>query len=399
MGVRIELVPQQSGKRAYLPPSCYTLSRKEKISFCECLSGVKVPSRYSSNPKNFVSMKDLKLVENYSNVSNTLKWLAYGPDIPVRSYQAFDVNGYTFYIKCQDDKSTVQNSGVSVEASSTEFKRGNSIKSRDIKESYGRVIEEIWELDYKDVKVSLFSGYAARRTKWCVDDPIASLTGYESTNSSALSSELTGRSYDWIRARTKPQEGGDYYFTNDKTKEVFDKMGELQRQVSDGSWTSEGHNDILSRALGKTKHSGLVLVDELATITQEITKKVQKKFEEKMNEMMNSKLEGTDIIGEEEEGDKPQEKVQVPKKVESKGSVTPIKKTPPLLDDDINSSEHCQSLPFLLNKRPPTKKSESVKMFKGRLESFSVNSIKPKNSIWKKIKKIMPQKNYEKAWS
>ncbi|KAL8120623.1 hypothetical protein AgCh_017699 [Apium graveolens] len=32
------------------------------------------------------------------------------------------------------------------------------------------------------------------------------------------------------------------------------------------------------------------------------------------------------------------------------------------------------------------------------LESFSINSAKPKNSIWKKIKKIMPQKNYEEAW-
>ncbi|KAL8094186.1 hypothetical protein AgCh_035889 [Apium graveolens] len=53
--------------------------------------------------------------------------------------------------------------------------------------------------------------------------------------------------------------------------------------------------------------------------------------------------------------------VQVPEKVESKGSVTPIKKTPPLLDNDIHSSEHCRSLRFLLNKRPPTKKSEVFK--------------------------------------
>ncbi|KAL8117726.1 hypothetical protein AgCh_015559 [Apium graveolens] len=77
-----------------------------------------------------------------------------------------------------------------------------------------------------------------------------------------------------------------------------DIKGELQRQVSDGSWTPEGHDDILSRALGKTKHSGLVSVDELATITHEITKKVHKEFEEKMNEMMNSKLEVDDLVAE-----------------------------------------------------------------------------------------------------
>ncbi|KAK1393806.1 hypothetical protein POM88_012862 [Heracleum sosnowskyi] len=106
----------------------------------------RVMSRYSESP---------------STISNTLKWLAYGPDMPVISYQGYDVNGYSFYTQCQDNKSTVQNSGVSVEASSTEFERGNSLTSRDIKKSYYRVIEEIWELDYKDFKVALF------KCKWC----------------------------------------------------------------------------------------------------------------------------------------------------------------------------------------------------------------------------------------
>ncbi|XP_074332491.1 uncharacterized protein LOC141670505 isoform X1 [Apium graveolens] len=405
---------------------------------------------------------------------------------------------------------------------------GNYLKKRRETEEFKDISEKakLSQQHNEHVHYLAPSGYAARRTKWCVDDPITSLTGYESTDPSALSSELTGRSYDWIRARTKPREGGGYYFPNDKTKEVFDKMGELQRQVSDGSWTPEGHDDILSRALGqkdhggrvrgvgggakikdifgsgKTKHSGLVSVDELTTITQEITKKVHKEFEEKMNEMMNSKLEGIfnqlkqmgvsisgdqfvnnfatpkneiirsscqsvhdsvhgedhftnlktptlcclwvihleerrviaargtvfplnsggvnmihnspivphnvklsvdDVVAEyqltplpvpcdEHEtvgnaagsfvqwpkdlvtlGQEPillekkksdtslKKNVQVPEKVESKGSVTPIKKTPPLLDNDIHSSEHCRSRRFLLNKRPPTKKSEVFK--------------------------------------
>jgi hypothetical protein len=98
--------------------------------------------------------------ESPTTVSNALKWLAYGPDMPVTSYKGYDVNGYTFYTQSQDNKSTVQNSGVCVEASSTEFDRGNSILSRDIKKSYYGVIEEIWELDYKDFKIALF------RCKW-----------------------------------------------------------------------------------------------------------------------------------------------------------------------------------------------------------------------------------------
>ncbi|XP_074323939.1 uncharacterized protein LOC141660855 [Apium graveolens] len=62
MGIRKELAPQITGKRLYLPSACYTLSKKVKISFCECLSGVKFPSGYSSNIKRLVLMQDLKLM-------------------------------------------------------------------------------------------------------------------------------------------------------------------------------------------------------------------------------------------------------------------------------------------------------------------------------------------------
>ncbi|XP_058753332.1 uncharacterized protein LOC131626522 [Vicia villosa] len=52
----------QRGNKTYLPPACYTLSKKEKISFCECLESIKVSHGYSSNVKRLVSVKDLKLV-------------------------------------------------------------------------------------------------------------------------------------------------------------------------------------------------------------------------------------------------------------------------------------------------------------------------------------------------
>ncbi|KAL8099331.1 hypothetical protein AgCh_031838 [Apium graveolens] len=571
MGIRVELAPQQSGKRAYLPPACYTLSRKEKISFCECLSSVKVPSGYSSNPKNIVSMKDLKLVgmkshdchvlmqhllpvairgilpkhvrlvitklcfffnaicskvidpmtldtvqadiivtlcefemsflhsffdimvhlvvhlvreikicgplylrqmypferflcilkayvrnrrlpegsivegysveetiefctdylastdpvgiprsrhegrlegqgtlghkmicpsgemlnrahlfvlqhmtevhpflqqhiveirqmhpsksgkwvtnehnrsfvkwfkdrvmsqysESHTTVSSTLKWLAYGPDMPVRSYQGFDVNGYTFYTQCHDNKSTVQNSGVSVEASSTEFDRDNSITSRDIKKSYYGVIDEIWEFDYTDFKVALF------RCKWFdvkrgirVDESGFSLVDFNrfghEDDPFIFATQVKQVFYikdpadsRWsIVLESKRRILGIDNVEDEDEYDQFDENppfsiglehGELQRQVSDGSWTPQGHDDILSRALGrkehggrvrgvgggakikevfgsgKSKQSGVLSVDELATITQEITKKVQKECDEKMNEMMNLKLQG-----------------------------------------------------------------------------------------------------------
>ena len=56
MGIREELHPRPHGKRTYCPPASHTLSKDEKRSFCECLHGTKVPSRYSSNFKRLVTM-------------------------------------------------------------------------------------------------------------------------------------------------------------------------------------------------------------------------------------------------------------------------------------------------------------------------------------------------------
>ncbi|KAJ9535140.1 hypothetical protein OSB04_un001782 [Centaurea solstitialis] len=61
-GIRSEFAPVENGKRTYLPPACYTLSKVEKTKFCQCLHGIKVPYGYSANIKKLVSMKDLKLV-------------------------------------------------------------------------------------------------------------------------------------------------------------------------------------------------------------------------------------------------------------------------------------------------------------------------------------------------
>jgi len=62
MNIQDELAPIEMGKCTYLPPACYTVSKDEKFSFCQCLKGVKVPQGYSSNVKSLVSMQDLKLI-------------------------------------------------------------------------------------------------------------------------------------------------------------------------------------------------------------------------------------------------------------------------------------------------------------------------------------------------
>ena len=62
MKIRSELAPEYHDKKIRLPPACYTLKRDEKRKVCETLASIKVPEGYSSNIRNLVSMKDLKLI-------------------------------------------------------------------------------------------------------------------------------------------------------------------------------------------------------------------------------------------------------------------------------------------------------------------------------------------------
>ncbi|XP_022032115.1 uncharacterized protein LOC110933189 [Helianthus annuus] len=98
-----------------------------------------------------------KVEETYGepNVDKTVERLGIGPDFRVISYQGYDINGYTFYTKNQDDKSVTQNSGVTQIASRT-----NVDQMTIAKESYYGVIQEIWELSYSSFTIPLF------RSKW-----------------------------------------------------------------------------------------------------------------------------------------------------------------------------------------------------------------------------------------
>jgi hypothetical protein len=60
--IREELHPQErpNGK-AYLPPTSYTLTTEEKRAICKCLHGIRVPTGFSINIKNRVSMSEPKM--------------------------------------------------------------------------------------------------------------------------------------------------------------------------------------------------------------------------------------------------------------------------------------------------------------------------------------------------
>ena len=74
-----------------------------------------------------------------------LRKSAYVPRRNVRIWQGYDINKYLFYTKSQDDKSTMQNSGVSLRAKSQHLATVHDDNPRVVVASmtYFGVIEEI----------------------------------------------------------------------------------------------------------------------------------------------------------------------------------------------------------------------------------------------------------------
>jgi len=56
-----------------------------------------------------------------NNASETLRKLVDGPKRNVITWKGYNINKYSFYTKAQDEKSTMQNSGVSLRAESQHF--------------------------------------------------------------------------------------------------------------------------------------------------------------------------------------------------------------------------------------------------------------------------------------
>jgi hypothetical protein len=62
LGVREDLHPQErSNKKVYLPLASYTLTNEKKRAICKSLCGIRVPTEFSTNIKNLVSMLELKV--------------------------------------------------------------------------------------------------------------------------------------------------------------------------------------------------------------------------------------------------------------------------------------------------------------------------------------------------
>jgi hypothetical protein len=62
LGIRDELHPQEKPNgKVYLPPVSYILTNEEKRVICKCLRGIRVPTGFSTNIKNMISLSELKV--------------------------------------------------------------------------------------------------------------------------------------------------------------------------------------------------------------------------------------------------------------------------------------------------------------------------------------------------
>jgi hypothetical protein len=51
---------ERPNEKVYLPPASCTLTNEEKKAICNCVRRIRVPTRFSTNIKNLVSMSELK---------------------------------------------------------------------------------------------------------------------------------------------------------------------------------------------------------------------------------------------------------------------------------------------------------------------------------------------------
>ncbi|GKF46309.1 hypothetical protein Tco_0136111 [Tanacetum coccineum] len=94
-----------------------------------------------------------ELAISKESVSETVRWISYGPHTTVVKYDAYNINGYTFRTKCHDAGKVYQNSGVSVEAIDLHISKEVATTRQAF---YYGVLQEIWVLDYRFRQILLF---------------------------------------------------------------------------------------------------------------------------------------------------------------------------------------------------------------------------------------------------
>jgi hypothetical protein len=162
------------------------------------------------------------------DVSEMVQWLARGPRLCVLSYEGYDINGFTFYTRRQDEKSVVQNSGVKHVAASRVYASAKDRRPVDATQSYYGVIEEIWELDYNKFTIPVF------RCKWA--------NNHNGVKQDEIFPGLTLVNFDRLSDSDEP------FILASQAKQIFyvvDNVDPIWRAVAQGKRNILGIDDVV----------------------------------------------------------------------------------------------------------------------------------------------------------
>jgi hypothetical protein len=150
--------------------------------------------------------------------------LALGPSSQVTSWQAYDINGYTFYTKAKDQKSMCQNSGVRIE---------NVSAFGEVHTQFG-FIEEIWELEYgSDIHITMF------RCRWVKHPSGVEVNKFELTRVNV--DNVGYKDHTWVPANCVARV---LYYADPKNPKRHVAISGKQRILGvDGVEDLEEHND------------------------------------------------------------------------------------------------------------------------------------------------------------
>ncbi|GJZ93993.1 helitron helicase-like domain-containing protein [Tanacetum coccineum] len=138
------------------PPTRYAIIRRHKQVLKTENPGKRIAFLENEHSKSFAKWLrkevERELAISKESVSETVRWISYGPRATVVKYDAYNINGYTFRTKCHDGK-VYQNSGVSVEAIDLHISKEVATTRQAF---YYGVLQEIWVLDYRFRQIPLF---------------------------------------------------------------------------------------------------------------------------------------------------------------------------------------------------------------------------------------------------
>ncbi|KAL4032984.1 hypothetical protein IC575_006067 [Cucumis melo] len=91
-----------------------------------------------------------------NSITPSLRWIAHEPSPDVATYSGYIINGYYYHTKRRDDIRRVQNSGVSITATTMQVSSSKDKNPVMSDMTFYGVIREIWEIDYHQLSFILF---------------------------------------------------------------------------------------------------------------------------------------------------------------------------------------------------------------------------------------------------